>query len=196
MLPGDQIVRVDGRAVTTWDDLEIGVTPRADRDVEFVVMRGGAERTLTIRPITTKVPLQSDTTYEIGTIGVLPAPVRTSTRSAPVIRPRRPDCSRATSSSRSKASAVYSRNVSDALRSRAGQPTQIWRAGAAPRDDHRHAGAAWRNAVIGITGQRDDHLHAGTDRGAWPQRGAQLATAGVIGDTLGGLFTGDARRAS
>ena len=34
--------------------------------------RDGAERTLTVRPATTKVALQTDTTFEVGTIGVLP----------------------------------------------------------------------------------------------------------------------------
>ena len=126
MLPGDQVVRINGREIRTWEDLEIGVTSRADRDVEFVVRRGGQERTLTIRPTTTKVPLQSDTTFEVGTIGVLPD-------TYPVVDAVNPgDPAEQAGVQKSDVilsiegtRMVYSRNVSDALRTRAGQPTQI-----------------------------------------------------------------------
>lgn len=72
MLPGDEVVRIDGRAIATWDDLDMAVTSKPGYDVVFVVRRDGQERTLHLRPATTKLTIDSDATFEVGTIGVLP----------------------------------------------------------------------------------------------------------------------------
>ncbi|MGD9904544.1 MAG: RIP metalloprotease RseP [Vicinamibacterales bacterium] len=195
MLAGDEVVRINGRTVSTWEDLEIGVTSRADRDVEFVVRRGGEERTLTIRPATTKVPVQSDTTFEVGTIGVLPD-------TYPLIDAVNPgdpaeqagflkgDVIRSIEGKRM----VYSRNVSDALRTRGGQPTTI----VVRRGDTDvpltvtpvQRGA---NALIGITlGNETITYTPGPLEALNMSVKRNLATAGMIFVTLGELFTGDA----
>ncbi|MGE0363523.1 MAG: RIP metalloprotease RseP [Vicinamibacterales bacterium] len=195
MLPGDEVVRINGRAVTTWEDLEVGVTSRADRDVEFVVRRGGAERTLTIRPTTTRVPVQSDATFEVGTIGVLPD-------TYPIIDAVNPgdpadkagllkgDVIQSIEGKRM----VYSRNVSEELRTRAGQPTRILvrRAGAevpiTVTPVQRGA-----NAVIGITlGNETITYTPGPLEALGLSVKRNIATAGLIFTTLGELFTGDA----
>jgi len=195
MRPGDEVVRINGRAVTTWEDLEVGVTSRADRDVEFVVRRGGAERTLTIRPTTTKVPVQSDATFEVGTIGVLPD-------TYPIIDAVNPG-DPADKAGLLKGDVilsiegrrmVYSRNVSEVLRTRAGQPTQVLvrRAGAevpiTVTPVQRGA-----NAVIGITlGNETITYTPGPLEALGLSVKRNVATAGLIFVTLGELFTGDA----
>jgi len=195
MLPGDEVIRINGREVRTWEDLEVGVTSRADRDVEFVVRRGGAERTLTLRPTTTRVPVQSDATFEVGTIGVLPD-------TYPLIDAVNPgdpaekagllkgDVILSIEGKRM----VYSRNVSDALRSRADQPTRlvVRRAGAevpvVVTPVQRGA-----NAVIGITlGNETITYTPGPLEALGLSVKRNVATAGLIFVTLGELFTGDA----
>jgi len=188
-------VRINGRTVASWEDLEVGVTSRADRDVEFVIRRGGEERTLTIRPTTTKVSVQSDTTFEVGTIGVLP-------ETYPLIDAVNPgdpaekaglakgDVILAIEGKRM----VYSRNVSDALKTRAGQPTRIL----VRRSDAEvpitvtpvQRGA---NAVIGITlGNETVTYTPGPIEALGLSVKRYVATAGLILITLGELLTGDA----
>ena len=64
---GEQIVRVAGRAVETWDDLFVAVMPRAEREID-VVVRGvaGSERTLQVVP-------EARTQFEMGDLGIGPA---------------------------------------------------------------------------------------------------------------------------
>jgi len=62
---GDRIVSVAGYDVPTWERFFVTVTPRANRQVEFVVERGGERRTLNLVP-------DAQTQYEMGDIGVLP----------------------------------------------------------------------------------------------------------------------------
>ena len=193
--PGDEVVRINGRTVASWEDLEVGVTSRADRDVEFVIRRGGEERTLTIRPTTTKVSVQSDTTFEVGTIGVLPD-------TYPLIDAVNPG-DPAEKAGLAKGDVilsiegkrmVYSRNVSDALKTRAGQPTRIL----VRRSDAEvpitvtpvQRGA---NAVIGITlGNETVTYTPGPIEALGLSVKRNVATAGLILITLGELLTGDA----
>jgi regulator of sigma E protease len=63
--PGDRIMTVAGDPVDTWDDLFIAIGTRADREVPVTVLRGGEPRTIQVRP-------QSETQFEVGSIGVLP----------------------------------------------------------------------------------------------------------------------------
>jgi regulator of sigma E protease len=70
--PGDVITRVGSAPVSTWEQLEIAVSSRPDLEVEMLVMRGGQEQRLTIRPDTTELRTRGDARFEVGTIGVLP----------------------------------------------------------------------------------------------------------------------------
>jgi regulator of sigma E protease len=62
--PGDQIVRVDNDKIETWEDLDIAIGMRPDRDISVVVRRDGGERALTVHTAVQR--------YEIGEIGVGP----------------------------------------------------------------------------------------------------------------------------
>ncbi len=195
MQPGDEVVRINGRTVASWEDLEVGVTSRAERDVEFVVRRGGEERTLTIRPTTTKVSVQSDATFEVGTIGVLPD-------TYPLIDAVNPG-DPAEKAGLAKGDVilsiegkrmVYSRNVSDALKTRAGQPTRILvRRGGAEVPITVTPVQRGANAVVGITlGNETVTYTPGPIEALGLSVKRNVATAGLILITLGELLTGDA----
>jgi len=68
--PGDRILRVGDRDVATWDEMDQAVMPKANRDTELTVLRGGARVILRITP-------DSMSKYEIGNLGV-----------GPVVRPQ------------------------------------------------------------------------------------------------------------
>jgi regulator of sigma E protease len=70
--PGDVIVRIGSLDIDTWEELEIAISSRAEREVDVTVMREGREERLAVRPETTTVTTRSDTRFEIGTIGVMP----------------------------------------------------------------------------------------------------------------------------
>lgn len=63
--PGDLILSVAGGDVETWEQLQLRVLPRANRDVEIVVRRDGERQTLRVVP-------EAQTKYEIGDIGIAP----------------------------------------------------------------------------------------------------------------------------
>ena len=65
VLPGDLIVSVNGVPVPTWDALQMAVVTKANRELTLVVQRDAAPRTITLTP-------DSETRYELGTIGVGP----------------------------------------------------------------------------------------------------------------------------
>jgi regulator of sigma E protease len=62
---GDRIVRVGGRAVPTWNDLDEVVSTKANHDVAVDIERGG-------QPLTLHVTPRSVTKFDIGDLGVLP----------------------------------------------------------------------------------------------------------------------------
>ncbi|MDH4067162.1 MAG: RIP metalloprotease RseP, partial [Acidobacteriota bacterium] len=70
--PGDIITRVGSAAVSTWEQLELAVASRPEREVEMIVIRDSRERRLTIRPDTAELRTRSDARFEVGTIGVMP----------------------------------------------------------------------------------------------------------------------------
>lgn len=61
----DKIMFVAGKPTATWNDLVIGVLPKAGRQISISVDRGGQMFATTIVP-------SSQTKYEIGDIGVVP----------------------------------------------------------------------------------------------------------------------------
>ncbi len=65
MLVGDRILRVDDRAVETWDEFLFAIAGKARREVTLLVERGSEHRTVTVVP-------RAEGKYEIGDIGVLP----------------------------------------------------------------------------------------------------------------------------
>ena len=69
---GDVITRLGSAEIATWEQLEMAVAARPERELQMVVIRDGREQRLTIRPDTTELRTRSNTRFEIGTIGVLP----------------------------------------------------------------------------------------------------------------------------
>ena len=63
--PGDVIVSVAGNQIATWDQLEMAVVPKANRELEIVVERDGSQRTLKVTP-------DARTKYEMGDLGAGP----------------------------------------------------------------------------------------------------------------------------
>lgn len=72
ILPGDVIVKLGPVEVATWDQLDAAVAVRPDRDVDVVVLRGGGEQHLSVRPGLTRLKTRTSARFDIGTIGVLP----------------------------------------------------------------------------------------------------------------------------
>ncbi len=66
ILPGDLIVSVAGTDVGTWELLFVAVMPRAEREIPIVIERDGRRLILQVTP-------DSQTEFEMGDIGVLPA---------------------------------------------------------------------------------------------------------------------------
>lgn len=62
---GDVIVSADGQLVRTWDALDFAVMPKANRQIDVVVDRGGQRVTLRVTPT-------SVGKYEIGNLGIGP----------------------------------------------------------------------------------------------------------------------------
>ena len=69
---GDIITRLGSADVSTWEQLEMAVASRPEREVEMVVIRDRQEQRLTIRPDLTELRTRGNARFEIGTIGVWP----------------------------------------------------------------------------------------------------------------------------
>jgi regulator of sigma E protease len=63
--PGDQIIKVENDDIETWEDLDLAIGTRPEREVTVAVRRDGMERVLNVRTI-------AQGRYEIGEIGVGP----------------------------------------------------------------------------------------------------------------------------
>jgi regulator of sigma E protease len=70
--PRDVIVKVGTADIRTWEQLDMAVAARPEREVQLVVMRDGREQHLAIRPDLTELRTRTDARFEVGTIGVLP----------------------------------------------------------------------------------------------------------------------------
>jgi regulator of sigma E protease len=66
--PGDRIVGVSSRGVSTWDQFLIAIGSRPNRETSIALVRNGATLTRVLTPV-----LQADQSrFDIGDIGVLP----------------------------------------------------------------------------------------------------------------------------
>jgi regulator of sigma E protease len=61
--PGDRIVSVNGRQMTTWDEFNLTILTRANRELSLVIDRAGEQLTLAVVPA-------AETKYDLGTLGV------------------------------------------------------------------------------------------------------------------------------
>ncbi|MBP7779211.1 MAG: RIP metalloprotease RseP [Acidobacteria bacterium] len=193
--PGDEIVKINGRGISTWEELDMAVSSKPDLDVEFVVRRGTEERTVTVRPASSKVTMQTDSTFEVGTIGVLPDTYPVIDAVNPGDPAEKAGVERGDKIKRIEGTRmVYSRNVSDLLRTRGGQATTI----VVERDGVERTltvtpETRGDTAVIGVTlGNETTSYTPGPVEalGLSVQRNVQ--TAGLILRTLAELFTGRA----
>jgi regulator of sigma E protease len=67
LMPGDRITSVSGSRTNTWQDFEIAIGTRPNRETTIGYVRNGVEGTKTVTP-----RLLPNTRFEIGEIGVLP----------------------------------------------------------------------------------------------------------------------------
>jgi regulator of sigma E protease len=65
--PGDRIVSVAGRKVDTWDQFDMAVGMKPNREVSIGLLRNGLEQTRTVTP-----SVAGQSRFEYGVIGVLP----------------------------------------------------------------------------------------------------------------------------
>jgi regulator of sigma E protease len=82
---GDTVIAVDGRPVSTWDELAEAIHVRAGRETALEVRRGGETLRLTIVPAAVKERRPDGTEAEVGRIGISPAIGATYVRSNPVV---------------------------------------------------------------------------------------------------------------
>jgi regulator of sigma E protease len=68
--PGDVIVRVAGKDIATWEQLDMVVLPRAGRELDVVVRRPNGDGIP--QELTLKITPDSRTKYEMGDLGVMP----------------------------------------------------------------------------------------------------------------------------
>jgi regulator of sigma E protease len=62
---GDLILAVDGNSVPTWDDLNMAVLPKANKELDIVALRDGTR-------VNVKVTPSSVSRYELGDLGIHP----------------------------------------------------------------------------------------------------------------------------
>ena len=62
---GDRVISVNGQPVATWDELDVQVVPRANRELPVVIERDGQRVELAITP-------EAVTKYEFGDLGIGP----------------------------------------------------------------------------------------------------------------------------
>ena len=60
LLPGDRVISIDGRPISSWDDVNPAIRPNANTPIDFVIERDGTQRTLTVTPMLTERPVIGD----------------------------------------------------------------------------------------------------------------------------------------
>jgi regulator of sigma E protease len=63
--PGDRILSVNGQDAPTWEQFQMAIGTKADRDVPLTVLRGGNEQRAVVRPV-------GRGRWDVGDIGALP----------------------------------------------------------------------------------------------------------------------------
>jgi regulator of sigma E protease len=69
--PGDVFVAIDGRAVTTFDDVRRYVSSRPELEITVTMRRDGAERDFTVVPAREEIEDNFGNRMEVGLIGVV-----------------------------------------------------------------------------------------------------------------------------
>jgi regulator of sigma E protease len=72
LVPGDQILSVDGDEVSTFDEVQRAVAERAGETLHFEVQRGEEKLTVTVTPELTHVSRELDRQDEMAWIGIMP----------------------------------------------------------------------------------------------------------------------------
>jgi regulator of sigma E protease len=124
--PGDVIVRVGGLDIDRWEQLEMAISSRPDRDLDVTVMRNGREERLKVRPASTTLTTRSNARFEVGTIGVLPDTypvVRSVLPGEPAERAGLKSGDHIVSIDGTRV--VFNSQVLEAISSRAGQPVRF-----------------------------------------------------------------------
>ena len=186
--PGDRILTVAGSEIDTWEDLNIQIGMRPDRDVAVTVLRDGRTEALTVRP-------GAEGRFEIGDIGVLPdvSPrVQSLFAGDPAERAgvRTGDEVFSVNGER----VVFARQLSEALRRNAGRQIelQVRRDGKELRfemmPEKREGYPAW----IGITiAEATKTFDPGPLEAIRLSVEKNIEFSGLIFRTLGGLFIGE-----
>jgi regulator of sigma E protease len=81
---GDRITALEGRGVTTWDELAETIQRRAGQPTALTVRRGEETLTVTVTPRAVRDRGPDGTETEVGRIGISPAPATATVRSSPV----------------------------------------------------------------------------------------------------------------
>jgi regulator of sigma E protease len=63
--PGDTVVSVAGKPLTTWEQMDMEVLPRAGQEVDVVIRRDGKDQTLRVTP-------DARTKFKAGDLGIVP----------------------------------------------------------------------------------------------------------------------------
>jgi regulator of sigma E protease len=70
--PGDEIIKIGTADIANWEQLEMAVAARPEREIQVVVVREGRERRLSLHSDLATLRTRSNARFEVGTIGVLP----------------------------------------------------------------------------------------------------------------------------
>jgi regulator of sigma E protease len=63
--PGDTVLSVAGKTLSTWEQMDMEVLPRAGQEVDVVIRRNGQEQTLRVTP-------DARTKFKAGDMGIVP----------------------------------------------------------------------------------------------------------------------------
>jgi len=82
---GDGVVAVQGRPVSSWEDLAESINKRAGQPTALTVRRGSETLTVTVTPMSVKDRGPDGKEIEVGRIGISPAMTATFVRSNPFV---------------------------------------------------------------------------------------------------------------